>query len=95
MDKANLTMEAAKQIGGAIDRLNQIGTGLIVKPGDEAESKALENWLKGELLKYAQQLLGSYFVIKTEYEPLVMGVAGILRRATAPQGPTESEVGAK
>lgn len=74
-----LTQDAAHKIGIALRRKHQLSSEL---PTDErtAEARGLDLFLGAELLKYANELIGGWFVLRNEYQPLIVGVAGILRR---------------
>jgi hypothetical protein len=78
-----LTIDNAQKIAGAFQRLQEIGSGAIIQPGNEAESKALKKFLSDQMTEYAQDFLTCFFIVATEYEPLVTGVAGLLRRGGA------------
>ena len=84
MKTEKLTIDIANQIGGALQRLNEIGSATIIDPKNEAEQRALVTYLGSTLPQYANELLTCWFVIRTEYQPLVNSCAAILRRATAP-----------
>lgn len=78
-----LTIKEAQEIAGAVQRLSEIGTGAIITPGNEAESKALRKFVQDKMSEYAQDFLACFFVVATEYEPLVQGFTGLLRRSSA------------
>lgn len=80
-----LSIETATQIAGAIARLQEIGHSTIIDPKSEAEQKGLQQFLANTLPQHSNELIACWFAVKTEYEPLIQGVQGLLRRATAAQ----------
>lgn len=81
--RTELTEAKASEIAGAIQRLNELGDSTIINPATEAEVKGLRNYLANTLPQYANELLGCWFVMHNEYEPLIQGFAGLFGRATA------------
>jgi hypothetical protein len=79
--RETLTFEAAQKLGGAIQRLSELAAAPVITPTSEAEQKGLVQFLQAELFKYANELVGSWFVMHTEYEPLIGCVASLLSRA--------------
>lgn len=76
-----LTQEVAEQIGGALQRLKEIGSSTIIAPQHEAEQKGLIQFLSRVLLEHADEMLACWMAVKVEYEPLVLGIAGVLSRS--------------
>jgi len=75
-----MTPELGQQIGGALQRLNEIKA--IDKPTDDQkkEAEGLVSWLSEQLITHASQLVGCYFVATFEYTPLVNALGGVFSR---------------
>ena len=82
MNKTPLTDDEARQIGGALHRLAEIGSSKIINPAAEAEQKGLLNFLSRVLVEHADEMLASWYVCNTEYQVLINGFAALLSRAT-------------
>jgi len=78
--RASLSVKAAQEIGGAMHRLSELRTKAIVESGDANERRSLEAWLSSALLAHSSELLGCWFVVHNEYEPLIANIGSILRR---------------
>jgi len=78
-----LTEEVATQLAGALQRLNELGDSKIINPAHEAEITGTRQYIARELPKYAAELLGNWFVLRNEYEPLIQGFSGLMGRAGA------------
>lgn len=84
-------MEKGKQIIDAINRLTQLsGTEgdskiITLDKNAEAEKAGLREFLKNQLFEHAGFLMGCWFAVKNEYEPLCNTMASILNRAHAIQ----------
>jgi hypothetical protein len=76
-----LDIATAQQIGGAIQRLREIGSSVIIDPKNEAEQKALNNYLATTLPQYANELLACWIAVRNEYEPLINSCRAIFGRA--------------
>jgi len=80
-----LTMEVGKQIIDAISRLNSLGGEdskiVTLDKNAEAEKAGLREYLKNVLLEHAGHLVGCWFAVKNEYEPLCNVFANITNRA--------------
>lgn len=81
-------MEAGKQIIDAISRLTQLtGNGdadskiITLDKNAEAEKAGLREYVKNQMFEHAGHLMGCWFAIKNEYEPLCNTFASILNRA--------------
>ena len=82
MNRIPLTNEEASQIGGALQRLKEIGSSKIISPQHEAEQKGLVAFLQRILLEHCDELLASWYVSNNEYQVLINGFAALLSRAT-------------
>jgi hypothetical protein len=78
-----LNMKAANEIGGALERLRAMKEERIATPTTDAEKASLIGWLADRLITHAPELLGAWFVVRHEYEPLVNGMTAIFTRANA------------
>jgi len=83
-----LDMEAGKQIIDAISRLAQLaGNGeadskiITLDANANAEKAGLVEYIKNQLFEHAGHLMGCWFAVKNEYEPLCNSFASILNRA--------------
>jgi hypothetical protein len=83
-----LDMEAGKQIIDAISRLAQLtGNGeadskiITLDKNAEAEKAGLREYIKNQMFEYSGHLMGCWFAVKNEYEPLCNAAASIINRA--------------
>lgn len=76
-----LDRNVGMQLIDAIHRLNQLSSSVIVNKNDDAEKAGLEKFLYTGLVAHASVLLGCWFTVKTEYEPLVNCFSHLLERA--------------
>jgi len=74
-------MEKAQKIGGAIYRVSELRAKKIMESTDAAEVRGLEQFISTALTEHAQELLGCWIAVETEYEPLVGAFAALLRRS--------------
>ncbi len=81
MNRVILTIEEARQLGGAIQRLNELGNSKILIPTHEAEQKGLRDYITRITSAHADELLACWFAIHNEYEPLIESFASLLMRA--------------
>lgn len=82
MNKEPLSMEEAQKIGGAMHRLSELAQTKILSPQLDAERVGTIQYLQRVLVEYCDEFLASWFAVRTEYEPLIQGFAGLLSRAT-------------
>jgi hypothetical protein len=80
MTKTPLTQAEAEQIGGALHRLQEIGSSVIVSPANEAEQKGTQKYLERIMVEHADEFLASWFGVHTEYEPLIVALAPVISR---------------
>jgi hypothetical protein len=84
-----LTIEAANEIGGAlleIKELVELQKTTKLEPTSEAKLRSLTEFVQSKLVENANELLGCFLTIKTEYAPLCNSIAHVLRR-TMPRPP--------
>lgn len=83
-----LTADEATKIAGALQRLNEIQNSpnivsLHAPQKEKQEVEDLINYLSETLIKNAKELLGCWFVVKGEYEPLARALVPVFQRARA------------
>jgi hypothetical protein len=78
-----LNVKAATEIGGALERWHALRANKIATPTADAELAGLTEYLANQLLTYAPELLGCWFVVRNEYEPLVNSAFTLLSRVDA------------
>lgn len=76
-----LTKEKAARMAHAIRRLKILQASKIATANKDAELRGIQTMLLTELPKHADELLGCWFAIHREYEPLVESAAALIRRA--------------
>jgi hypothetical protein len=96
--RAGLTMEAANQLGGALQRRAELSALTILTKETEAELRALGSFIAETITDNAAELLGCWFTVRREYEPLLKAfasvafrVSGILSYPVAAAGPAEQQ----
>jgi hypothetical protein len=77
-----LDINVATRIAGALDNLNQLEAQTILTPTAEATKRALKQFLNNSFQKHGGELLGAFFSLKGEYEPLIGTLAILFRRVT-------------
>lgn len=75
-----LDINVATRIAGALDHLNQLDLEKVVTPTSEATKRALNAFLSNAFRKHGGELLGAFFSLKGEYEPLIGTLAILFRR---------------
>lgn len=92
-----LTQDIAFKLMGALARLEELKNAppalSIVKPDGEdadtnslsrdAETNALVEYVAAGLLAHAGELLGCYYAVQTEYNPLLRVLVPVVRRVNA------------
>ena len=76
-----LDQETAVKIGGALARLHELTHKSIVEKDDAAERRGNEQFLNRALLEHAHELLGAWFTIRNQYQPLIQGFACLVSQA--------------
>lgn len=94
--RQTLDMQLASQIAGALQRINELSQLSVQLPAHVAEIKGNHEFLANTLIQHADELLGCWFTVRREYEPLIRAfstvafrVSGVLAKTAAP----EPEVG--
>jgi hypothetical protein len=82
MSKIALTEKVAVEIGGALQRLEELSGKTIIETADAAEKRGLEAFLAKTMTEHAQEFVGCWFTIRNQYRPLVQGFAAILQNAS-------------
>ena len=77
-----LNIHVVTRIAGALDQLQQLEAQSVVTPTSEAQKRALRAFLTKSFLAHGSELLGAYFSLKGEYEPLIGTLAILFRRVT-------------
>lgn len=75
-----LDINVATRIAGALDHLNQLEAQTVLTPTSEATKRALNAFLTNAFRKHGSELLGAFFSLKGEYEPLIGTLAILFRR---------------
>jgi hypothetical protein len=75
-----LTEEKAHEITGALNRLAELSQSKLVLPGTEEEKAKLERYLQNEARQHLGELLGTWFVVRREYEPLINVLTTVSQR---------------
>lgn len=75
-----LTYEIAEKIAGALERLHVLQQNKIVSTEIAAEIRGQQQFLADETPKYINELLGCWFTIRREYEPLLTILATMSKR---------------
>jgi hypothetical protein len=82
-NQIELTEKVATELAGALARLHELGDSKIINPANEAEITDLRRYISATLPQYANELLGNWFVMRNEYEPMIQGFSALLGRAGA------------
>lgn len=77
---ARLNAALATEIGGALERWHTLRNQAIKTPTSDAEVAGLTEYLANRLLEFAPELLGCWFVVRNEYEPLIGTIATVMNR---------------
>lgn len=89
--KTLLTQQDAIEIAGAVARLDEIKnlSALSQTKQIEAEACGLVEFLSKKFIDNAGEFLGCWFAVRLEYEPLIRGLAPVLRRLQPKTFPNE------
>lgn len=79
----SLNIDVVTRIGGALDHLRQLESQAIATPTSEATKRALREFLFKSFTRHGSELLGAYFTLKGEYEPLIGTLSILFRRVNA------------
>lgn len=88
-----LTADLCQKIGGALNRLNEIknanvivslhGVGAANAQKTEQECRDLIEFLSVTLITHAKELIGCYFVVHGELQPLIRALMPLVQRVNA------------
>lgn len=78
-----LSAQVAQQMRSSVIRLAQLNSTKIVTKDSDAEKAALESFLRQQAYANISELLGCWFAVRNEYEPLIKAYATLLSRSTA------------
>lgn len=88
-----LTADECQKIAGALQRLNEIkdancivslhGVNQNDAKRTEQECRDLIEYLSVTLIKHARELVGCWFVVKGEYNPLIQSLVPLVQRINA------------
>jgi hypothetical protein len=76
----NLTFKQAEELGGALARLAELGESKIVTKEIETERAALQRFVATTATEHITDLLGAWFTVRRQYEPLLLTIAGIAKQ---------------
>lgn len=92
MNNAPLTLQKSLEMAGAVQELAKLSESKIITPEAEARKKGLEAFLRDASYEHASELVACHLAVATEYEPLIKGIAGLLRRAGLTVGQRNQQV---
>lgn len=78
-----LSKVRANELVACMQQLRTLHGKSILEAGDEEQKVALTQALATGLLTHVDELLGCWFAVQEEYQPLTLAVASVLRRANA------------
>ena len=79
MNEKLLSPQKAAELAGALSRLEEIGTPTIITKEVEAEKAGLERFILNESPKHLTELLGCWFTVHQQYQPLLQTLAVLAR----------------
>jgi hypothetical protein len=77
-----LTRDQANEIMRSLEELHALNNLKIVAKGDDEKRSALTTFITQAMFSHAPELMGVWVAFKAEYEPLIVGFAGMLGRAS-------------
>jgi hypothetical protein len=77
-----LTRKFADEIMHAIEELDALNRKRIVEKDDDKKKASLTTFITSGMFSHAPELMGTWVAMKAEYEPLILGFAGVLARAS-------------
>lgn len=86
-----LNMETGRQVIETINRLSQLAQLNSTDANSKAETAGLTELLRNQLFEHAGHLMGCWFAIETEYQPLCNTLASVLNRAQGIQAQRNPE----
>jgi hypothetical protein len=84
----SLELAEGRQLIDSVARLAQLSNsnnGSSTDANSEAEKAGLREYIKNQLFEHAAYVLGCWFAVKSEYEPLCNAFASIANRAKSIQ----------
>jgi hypothetical protein len=78
-----MTEKLANEIGGALQKIEELTAKTIVEKSDEAERLGNEQFLQRVLREHAFELLSCWFTMTKQYKPLIQGFASLLLHANS------------
>jgi hypothetical protein len=78
-----LSFETANEIAGALARRQELTSTTILSKDTEAELRGLNQYLTTALANHSEELLGCWFTIRREYEPLLQAFSTVAFRVGA------------
>jgi hypothetical protein len=78
-----LDRHSIADLRNALIQLRTLQASALVTPTSDAQKVGLTQHLANAMLEHCEEFLGCWFAAKEEYEPLIQGFAGLLRRAGA------------
>lgn len=83
INRIPITPKELDEVAGAYTRWVELRAQQIQTPTTDAEIKGLSEFLADKLLTHASEFIGSLYVLKREYEPLLGLLAQLSRRVIA------------
>jgi hypothetical protein len=80
MNQQPLSRKQAIELANALGRLSEIQSQSITSPSLQAEARGLVEHCSAAFLSHGPELMGCWFVVRDEYEPIVNLVARITGR---------------
>jgi hypothetical protein len=80
--RVKLDNKSANEIAGALNRFRALTNYNVLTKEHEAELRGTVEYLNQAWLTHAEELLGCYFIIHNEYEPLISTIAGVAQRVS-------------
>jgi len=82
-----LPLEKGKQLIDSLTRLRQLADSKLgtLDKNAEAEQRGTIEFVRSQLFDHAEHLLGCWWAVQNEYQPLCNAVASMLTRANAIQ----------
>lgn len=85
-----ITAEEANKARNAVVRLHALNQTKIVTKDGDAEKRMLSDYLNKFTSQHVDELIGGWFVLRYEFEPLLGALAPIVARLT-PQQPSQPQ----
>ena len=80
---ARLSHKTANELAGALQRWTELRNAKIKTPTTDAELAGLTEYMATTLITHSSDLLGAWFVVRAEYEPLIGVLTNIKARLDA------------